>query len=138
MTKNKTVETSAGVPDFVNAVTGEQERKDCFRLIEVIKEQTGFDPKMWGPAIIGFGSCHYRYASGREGEMPLTAFSPRKTAFALYLSAAFEGRAELLQQFGKYKSEKGCIYFKRLSDINVEILKEMVAASVKHYQNLYP
>jgi len=138
MAKNKTTETLKSVTDFVNAMADEIKRKDSFRIIELMKSQTGFEPKMWGPSIIGFGNYHYKYASGREGDMPLVGFSPRKPAIVFYLSGNFEKRDELLKNFGKHKTNKGCIYVKKLDDINIEILKKMIAASVKHVQSVYP
>ena len=92
---------------------------------------------MWGPSIVGFGSYHYKYESGHEGDAPLVAFSPRKDAITLYL-ANFDRRDELLQQFGKHKTGKGCIYVKKLVDVNVDILQEMIDLSVKHMKSLYP
>ena len=138
MAKNKTIETSGSVNDFINAIKDETKRKDSLSLIELIKHQTGLDPKMWGPGIVGFGSYHYKYDSGREGDSPLVGFSPRASAFSLYLSGHFENRDELLKNFGKHKADKGCIYIKKLDDINVEILKEMITNHIRHIKNMYP
>ena len=93
---------------------------------------------MWGPSIVGFGSYHYKYESGHEGDAPLVAFSPRAAAISLYLSGNFDKREELLQKFGKHKAEKGCIYIKKLSDVNIEVLKEMISNHIKHIHLLYP
>ncbi|MNG19807.1 hypothetical protein D3C84_1040090 [compost metagenome] len=103
-----------------------------------MQEETGFEPKMWGPSIIGFGSYHYKYASGHEGDAPLAGFSPRKAAISLYVYLSEENREELLSKFGKHRTAKSCIYVKKLSDIDVEILKEMVSASVEYLLKLYP
>jgi len=138
MAKNKTSETSKSVEDFINSLKDETKRKDSFELAKLLKDQTGFDPKMWGPGIIGFGSYHYRYESGREGESPLVGFSPRANALALYLSGHFEKREQLLPELGKYKSDKGCIYVKTLADINIKILQEMVTNHIAHIRKLYP
>ncbi|MFC1225431.1 DUF1801 domain-containing protein [Pedobacter sp. BG31] len=138
MAKNKTTENDLSVNDFLNTVTDETKRKDCFNLSSIIAETTGFKAKMWGTAIVGFGSYHYKYESGRAGDAPLAGFSPRKDAIALYLSLGFEKRDELLAKFGKHKTAKACIYVKHLSDIDVEILKEMVANSVARIKSLYP
>ncbi|RBQ06311.1 DUF1801 domain-containing protein [Pedobacter miscanthi] len=138
MAQNKTTENDLSVTDFINTVTDETKRKDCFDLSAIITETTGFKAKMWGPAIVGFGSYHYKYESGREGDAPLVGFSPRKDAISLYLSSEFKNREELLTRFGKHKSAKACIYVKKLSDIDVEVLKEMVSNSVAHIRNLYP
>lgn len=127
--KNKTTENDNSVTDFLDSVTGKSRRADCCKLIELFSEETGFYPKMWGPAIIGFGSVHYKYASGREGDMPLTAFSPRKQAITLYFESDYEGREALLARLGKHTTAKVCVYIKKLDDIDLEILKKMIAAS---------
>jgi len=131
MAKNKTTETSKSVTDFIDAVADETKRDDSFRIIEIMKRATGFEPKMWGPTIVGFGTCHYKYASGHEGDMPLVGFSPRKPAIVLYLASNFEKKEQLLKKFGKHKTGKGCIYIKKLEDVNIDIFKEMITASLK-------
>ncbi len=138
MPKNKTTETSISVNDFINTIKDETKRNDSFHLIELIKKQTGFESKMWGPSIIGFGSYHYKYDSGHEGDSPLVGFSPRASAITLYLSGHFEKRDELLEKLGKHKTDKGCIYVKKLDDINIEILQKMITNHIKHVQKLYP
>lgn len=130
----KTTENNSSVADFIKSVTEGQRQADAFALVEIMKTQSGFEPKMWGPAIIGFGSYHYTYESGREGDAPIIGFSPRKAAFALYLSSKFDNRDELLKQFGKHTSAKACIYVKKLEDINTEVLKKMISNSVKYYK----
>ncbi len=130
MAANKTTETTVNVNDFINLITDEAKRKDAFSLVGIFEKQTNFQAKMWGPSIIGFGSYHYKYESGREGDSPIVAFSPRASAIVLYLSLNAEKREVLLPKFGKYKSEKGCIYIKKLADIDVEVLQEMIDASV--------
>lgn len=139
MAKNKTTETETSVTDFINTfVEDDAKRNDAFELVKIMQKVTGFEPKMWGPSIIGFGSYHYKYASGHEGDAPLAGFSPRKAAISLYVYLPEENREELLSKFGKHRAAKGCIYAKKLSDIDVEILKEMVSASVEYLQKLYP
>ncbi|MNQ45566.1 hypothetical protein D3C85_593510 [compost metagenome] len=139
MAKNKTEETAVSVIDFINTfVEDEAKRKDAFELVKIMQHVTGFEPKMWGPSIIGFGSYHYKYASGHEGDAPLAGFSPRKAAISLYVYLSEENREDLLSKLGKHRAAKGCIYIKKLSDINVEILKEMTSASVEYLQKLYP
>ncbi|MEO5889431.1 MAG: DUF1801 domain-containing protein [Ferruginibacter sp.] len=138
MAKNKTTETTKSVTEFINAVTDETKRNDSFSIIELIKNQTGLDPKMWGTSIVGFGSYHYKYNSGHEGEAPVVAFSPRKEAISLYLSLPADDREEFLQKFGKHKSGKGCIYIKKLADIDTRILQQMVDVSVSNIKNQYP
>jgi hypothetical protein len=129
--KVKTTENNNSVREFINALHEEQKRKDAFALAEIMKELSGFQPKMWGTAIIGFGTCHFKYESGREGDMPLVGFSPRKGSFSLYLSVKFENRETLLEKFGKHTTSKACIYFKKMADIDVKILKEMITRSLK-------
>ncbi|WP_406844115.1 DUF1801 domain-containing protein [Flavobacterium soyae] len=138
MAKNKTTATESSVIDFINAVDSEAKRNDAFELIKIMKQITGFEPKMWGPSIIGFGSYHYKYATGHEGDAPLAAFSPRKTATTVYFYLSEEKREELFLNLGKYKVSKACIYIKKLADINIEILKKIILLSIKEVQNLYP
>ena len=138
MAKNKTTQTETSVTDFINAVEDDTKRNDSFELITIMQKQTGFDAKMWGPGIIGFGSYHYKYASGHEGDAPLVGFSPRKDAFSFYACLTDENKKELLPNFGKHKVAKACVYFKKLADIDPEILKKMISLSVKNLNTLYP
>lgn len=138
MAKNKTTETTYNVTHFINTVEDEMKRNDAFELLKIIQEVTRFEPKMWGTAIIGFGSYHYKYASGHEGDAPLIGFSPRKDAISVYVYFSFENKDILLSKFGKYKAGKGCIYIKKLADIDLEILKQMISTSVNELQKLYP
>ncbi len=126
MSKNKTIETKVSVVDFLMTVGDEKKRKDCSTVVSLITKHTGLEPKMWGPSIIGFGSYHYIYESGREGDSPLMAVSPRANAITFYLGSSFENREELLSKFGKYQMGKGCIHIKKLEDIDTNILLEMV------------
>jgi hypothetical protein len=135
---NKTTETADSVTDFLNSVADETKRADSFQLVKIMKEQTGFEAKMWGPSIVGFGSYHYKYASGREGDAPLVGFSPRAKEISLYLAQDFIQKQELLQHFGKHRTGAGCVYIKKLQDINIEVLGKMIASSVKHLQQIYP
>ncbi|CAM3430457.1 DUF1801 domain-containing protein [Flavobacterium chungbukense] len=138
MAKNKTTETVSSVNDFINAVDNEAKRNDAFQLVKIIQEITGFEPKMWGPSIIGFGSYHYKYASGHEGDAPLAGFSPRKAATTVYFYLPEENRDELLSKLGKHTSSKACIYIKKLNDIDIEILIKIILLSIEYTQNLYP
>ena len=138
MAKIKTTETSKSVSEFINSVSNEIKRKDSFQIIDIMQKQTGFEPKMWGPSIIGFGNYHYKYESGHEGDMPLAAFSPRSTAIVFYFSEEFENKDELLQRLGKHKTGKVCIYIKKLDDIDISVLKKMISNSVKDIQSRYP
>ena len=137
MAKNKTTQTLISVDDFINSVKDETKRKDSFSLIQLIKNQTGLEPKMWGPSIVGFGSYHYKYDSGHEGDSPLVGFSPRVSAITLYFSGHFEKREELLEELGKHKTDKGCIYVKKLDDINIETLQKIITNHINHIQKLY-
>ncbi len=138
MARIKTTETSKSVTEFINAVPNEIKRKDSFRIIEIMQKQTGFEPKMWGPSIIGFGNYHYKYESGHEGDMPLTGFSPRSTAIVFYFSENFENKDELLKSLGKHTTGKVCVYIKKLADIDISVLKKMITNSVKDIKSRYP
>lgn len=138
MAKNKTTQTSINVDHYISAIKDETMRKDSFSLTQLIKKQTGLEPKMWGPSIVGFGSHHYKYESGREGDSPNIAFSPRASSIAIYLSGNFDDRETLLQKFGKYKSDKGCVHIKTLAEIDKDVLKKMIANHIKHIKELYP
>lgn len=130
MAKNKTAETSVDVNEYVNNVENEKRRTDSFALLEIFKSVTGFEPKMWGPTIIGFGKYHYKYASGHEGEAPLAGFAPRKDSLVIYIATEFEGRDTLLSQLGKHKSSKSCLYVKRLEDLDLGILRRIIHNSM--------
>nr|WP_068891759.1 DUF1801 domain-containing protein [Pedobacter panaciterrae] len=137
MAKNKTVVTIQDVRDFLEKVTDPLKRKDCYLIAALMEKQTGNEPKMWGTSIVGFGSYHYKYASGHEGDAPLIGFSPRSTAIVLYMASEFENKESLLLQLGKHKTGKGCIYIKKLSDVNVQVLVKMIDQSVSHMKMLY-
>ena len=131
-TKNKTTETEVAVIDFIDSfVDNEQKKQDSFVLIELMKKWSGFDPKMWGPTIVGFGSYHYKYASGHEGDSMLIGFSPRKNEFSLYVVAPNKDYSNLLEDLGKYKMGKACIYFKKLSDLNLNTLEVICKETIK-------
>ena len=131
-TKNKTAETNVNVTDFINSVVdNEQKKQDSFQLIELMRKWSGFEPKMWGPTIIGFGSFHYKYASGHEGDSPLLGFSPRKAEFSLYVTAPDHDYGKLLDELGKFKMAKACIYFKKLTDLNLDTLEKLCKATIK-------
>lgn len=131
--KNKTAETEVDVQDFINSyVENDQKKADSFRLIELLSRISGFEPKMWGPSIIGFGSYHYKYKSGHEGDAPVLGFSPRKAEFSLYVYSDTEESKQLLGSLGKFKMGKACIYVKKLSDINTDILEKLCLASINY------
>ena len=136
MAGNKTVETKNSVAAFLNTVKDAIKRSDCFTLVDLLKTQTGLEPKMWGNAIVGFGAYHYKYESGREGDSPLVAFSPRASSIALYLSGNFDKRDALLEKFGKHKAGAGCIHIKKLADIDTNVLQKMIANHITHIRKL--
>lgn len=132
MAKLKTTENDASVDAFLEDATDEQKRLDSAKLIEIMKSITRKEPKMWGSSIIGFGSYHYRYASGHEGDAPLVGFSPRKDKFSIYLTCGgFDGQEDLLAKLGKYKMGKACLYVKRLDDVHLPTLKKLIRESVR-------
>lgn len=137
MATNKTAETSVDVNEFINKVENEKRRTDSFALLEIFQSVTGFDPKMWGPTIIGFGKYHYQYESGHEGDAPLAGFSPRKDSLVIYMATKFENRDELLSQLGKHKSSKVCIYAKKLEDLDLQILRKIIINSMTQVKQLY-
>jgi hypothetical protein len=120
------------IDEFLNRVEDKKKREDCFAILHLMKEVTSTEPGMWGNSIVGFGSYHYKYESGREGEWFLTGFSPRKQNLTLYIMSGFTRYNELLKKLGKYKTGKSCLYIKKLEDIDIRILKELVTQSVDH------
>lgn len=129
----KTTETQVSVTDFINAyVENDQKKADSFQLMELMTEWSGFEPKMWGPTIIGFGSYSYKYASGHEGTAPMLRFSPRKAEFSLYVYSPTEESKPLLDGLGKFKIGKACIYVKKLSDIDIPTLKKLCDHSIAY------
>jgi len=139
MSEIKTKQTSANVNEFINLFAeSEQKRKDSFALLKLMQDFTGYEPKMWGPSIIGFGSYHYKSEKSRqEGDWPLIGFSPRKAAISLYVYTGFEEHEYLLKDLGKFKMGKACIYVKKLSDINQDILKKMMKVTIDYLHTKY-
>ncbi|MFN0256421.1 DUF1801 domain-containing protein [Pedobacter ureilyticus] len=139
MSTIKTKPTDVSVEDFINSFADtEQKRKDSFELSKIMSDFTGFEPKMWGPSIIGFGCYHYKSdRSKQEGDWPLVGFSPRKAAISLYVYMGTKEQAYLLENLGKFKMGKACIYVKKLSDINIEVLKVLMRETIKHLQTKY-
>jgi hypothetical protein len=132
MAEAKTKPTKLSVDKFIESQPDEQVRADCAVIAKLMSEATGEQPKMWGTSIVGFGSYHYKYATGREGDMPIVGFSPRKQNLTLYvLMYGFEEQADLLKKLGKHTTGKGCLYIKRLSDVDLPTLKKLIKASVK-------
>jgi len=137
MTENKTKPTKVSVTAFIGAVTDPVKRADAKAIVKMMQSATGEKPKMWGPSIIGFGSCHYKYDSGREGDMPIIGFSPRKAATVLYLSASSDSAA-LLAKLGKHTGGKSCLYIKKLADVDQKVLDTMIGKSVTAMRAKYP
>ena len=131
MAELKTRPTKQSVTEFLNKIPDTERREDCFAVAKIMEEITGAKPQMWGPSIVGFGTYHYKYATGREGDWPLTGFSPRKQDLTLYVMMGFRNREALMNQLGKHKTGKSCLYIKRLSDIHVPTLKKLLKASLK-------
>ncbi|HEY4960766.1 MAG TPA: DUF1801 domain-containing protein [Candidatus Limnocylindrales bacterium] len=130
MGENKTKPTEVSVAAFVDAITDVTKRADAKALVKLMQKASGEKPKMWGPSIIGFGSIHYKYDSGREGDMPLIGFSPRKAANVLYGAIGFSGAEALLAKLGKHTTGKGCLYIKKLSDVDQTVLETLVVKSL--------
>ncbi len=137
MAKNKTTETQRSVDDFIASVENEGQRDDSYKLIGLMQDVSGHEPKMWGPSIIGFGRYHYRYASGHEGDAPLVGFSPRKAAISLYIHTGLEDDKKLLEGFGKFKMAKACIYIKKLSDVDEAKLKAIMKKTIGYLKSTY-
>ncbi len=136
MAELKTKLNNASVDKFIKSIKDEQAQMDCFKILDIMKKATKAEPKMWGTSIVGFGNYHYKYASGREGDWFLVGFSPRKQNLTLYLMGGLQGNEELLAGLGKYSTGKGCLYIKKLEDVNIKVLKELVNRSVKRLKEI--
>ncbi|WP_040209036.1 DUF1801 domain-containing protein [Neobacillus jeddahensis] len=134
----KTKETNNDVIEFIEKVDNLKKREDAYKLLDIFTETSGFQAKMWGPSIIGFGSYHYKYASGHEGDAPLVGFSPRKAKTSLYFTTDAQKRDELLQSFGKHTAGKGCVYINKLADIDVDLLKAFITETITYLNKTYP
>ena len=132
----KTQVNDASVTKFLESVADEQKRNDSFEILKMMKQITKEEPKMWGASIVGFGSYHYKGKSGREGDWMLTGFSPRKQNLTLYLMGGFDTHADLLGKLGKFTTGAGCLYIKKLEDVDRKVLKELVQASVRRMKEL--
>lgn len=131
MAELKTQKTEDSVEEFLNTIPDEKKRQDSFAVLDLMKEVTGAEPKMWGTSIIGLGDIHYRYESGRELDWFLTGFSPRKQNLTLYLTTGFEGYTDLLKKLGKHKIGKSCLYINKIEDVDVSVLRELIRRSVE-------
>lgn len=132
MAELKTKPNKASIEKFLNSVKDEKKREDSFEILKLMKQITKAEPVMWGPSIIGFGSYHYKYESGREGDFFITGFSPRKQNLTLYIMSGFKKYPELMKKLGKYKTGSSCLYINKLEDVDVKVLKELITESVKY------
>lgn len=138
MYEQKTKETDADVIEFIESVDSPKKREDAYRLLQIFEETSGYEAKMWGTSIIGFGSYHYVYPTGHAGDAPLVGFSPRKAKISLYFATGDEDRQSLLDNFGKHTSGKSCVYINKVDDIDQGILKQLIDRSIAFLQELYP
>lgn len=134
----KTTENNNDVIQFIENVENPKKREDAYKLLDIFTEATGLKAKMWGSSIIGFGSYHYVYESGHEGDAPLVGFSPGKAKFSLYFATGDTERQEILKDFGKHTQGKACVYINKVSDIDVEVLKTLIKTSVEFLKKKYP
>lgn len=137
MAENKTQPTKASVTDFIRAIDDPAKRADARKVAAMMRKATGKRARMWGPSIVGFGTYHYKYASGREGDFMITGFSPRKQALTVYVMAGFSKHDALMRKLGKYRTGKSCLYIKRLSDVDEAVLQQLIDESVKHMRKNY-
>jgi hypothetical protein len=135
MAENKTVQTNESVQKFIKKVPDQTKRRDCLTLVELMQKVTGEEARMWGTSIVGFGSYHYKYDSGREGDMPLVGFSPRAQNLTLYLGLGAGGYDALLKKLGKHTTGKGCLYLRRLEDVDMPTLKKIVQQAVRQVRS---
>ena len=131
----KTKLNEGNVEGFLNSVEDEEKRADCFRVLELMKSVSGEEPKMWGPSIVGFGTTHLKYESGRELDWMLVGFSPRKANITLYITDCFERYGDLMSKLGKYKTGKSCLYIKKLSDVDMKVVENLIASSIDHIKS---
>jgi hypothetical protein len=135
MAELKTKENAGNVENFLNSIEDPKKREDSFRILEIMEEVTGAPAKMWGETIVGFGNYHYKYASGREGDWFLTGFSPRKQNLTLYLNSGFKENNPYLSELGTFKTGKGCLYLKKLDDVEASVLRKMIRFAIESLKN---
>ncbi len=138
MSAAKMKENDNGVIEFIEKVEHPRKKEDAYKLLEIFKDASGFEAKMWGDSIIGFGSYHYKYESGHEGDAPYVGFSPRKAKISLYFATGDLERKELLKDFGKHTSGKACVYINKFDDINIDILRKLIKRSIEFLKETYP
>ncbi|MDE0128818.1 MAG: DUF1801 domain-containing protein [Gammaproteobacteria bacterium] len=135
--RNKTRPTGAGVDTFLDAVENERRREDARTVKAMMERITGWEPRMWGPSIVGFGEYHYRYESGREGDFLITGFSPRKKALTIYIMPGFARYDALMARLGKFRTGRSCLYINKLDDVDLSVLEELIASSVQYMVGKY-
>jgi hypothetical protein len=133
----KTKITKASVEKFLNSIPDEKKREDSFKILGLMKKITKEEPKMWGPSIVGFGKYHYKYESGHEGDMCISGFSPRKQALTIYILPGFKRNENLMKKLGKYKTGVSCLYIKKLENVNMNVLKELITSSFNYMKKKY-
>ena len=138
MTQNKTVQTNASVEGFIAAIAHPTRQQDAGVLVDLFTKTTGFAPQMWGNSIVGFGQYHYRYATGREGDFLATGFSPRKSNLSIYIMPGYGDFSDILKNLGKHKLGKSCLYVNKLSDIDLDILAQLIAAGIERLDQIWP
>ena len=138
MSDLKTKQNENSVDDFIKKIEDPKKLKESKQILKILKDISKKTPRMWGDSIIGFGKYHYKYASGREGDWMRIAFSPRKQNLTLYIMDGFDNYGEILEKLGKFKTGKSCLYIKKLQDIDIKILKELVKKSLLNMDKLYP
>lgn len=138
MYKLKTTETDSSVIEFIENVEQPKKREDAFRLLDIFTDATGYEAKMWGPSIIGFGKYHYKYKSGHEGDALIVGFSPRKAKISLYVTPGEKHRSALLERFGKHTTGKSCVYINKVDDIDIEVLVELIKQTFIYLKEAYP
>ena len=137
MAELKTKETGASVDEYLAGVENERRRRDALVVKEIMERVTGWQPKMWGPSIVGFGRYHYKYDSGREGDYLVTGFSPRKRSLTVYIMPGFAGFSELMERLGKHKTGRSCVYINKLEDVDLAILEELIRGGVDYMRETY-
>lgn len=137
MAENKTKATKLSVTGFINSIDDKQKRADARKVAAMMRKATGKRAKMWGSSMVGYGTYHYKYESGREGDFMVTGFSPRKQALTVYVMPGFSHFDKLMAKLGKYKTGKSCLYIKRLSDVDEKVLERLIDSSVKHMRKKY-
>jgi hypothetical protein len=138
MPTQKTRPTDQSVNAFLDSIPDQTRRAECYTLLEMMKRVTDAEPKIWGSGLVGFGNYHYKYASGHEGDCFVAGFAPRKSALTLYITAGAERFPKLLSKLGKHKAGKGCLYIKKLEDVDLSVLEDLVSRSVEWTQSTYP